>query len=121
VVAFASDPAPPGVAAPLASEPLPFLPGGAPLSASLPDWVVLSFASSLFCASARLETSMIITGARILAFIILRKDNTGPARLIPIDRESFLAFSGLCAGAAFGSNYSERRSLAMKGDASRAG
>jgi hypothetical protein len=86
------------------------------------DWAVLFFASSLFCASARLETSMIITGARILAFIgILRKDNTGPARLIPIDRESFLAFSGLCAGAAFGSNYSERRSLAMKGDASRAG
>jgi hypothetical protein len=30
VLAFASDPAPLGVAAPLASEPLPFLPGVGP-------------------------------------------------------------------------------------------
>jgi hypothetical protein len=69
VVAFASDSAPPGVAAPFASEPLPFLPGADPCPVSLRDGFALPFVWSLDCASAALGRRANTNVARTLAFI----------------------------------------------------
>jgi hypothetical protein len=69
VVALASDPAPPGVAAPFTSEPLPFFPGADTCPVSLPDWFALFFVWSLECASARLGRRANTIVARTLAFI----------------------------------------------------
>ena len=81
VVAFASDPAPPGVAAPFASEPLPFLPGADACPVSLPDWFALFFVWSLDCASARLGRRANIIVARTLAFIGVSSETLGVPRL----------------------------------------
>jgi hypothetical protein len=92
VVAFASDPlllVLPGVAAPLASDPLPFFPGADVCAGLSLGGFVLLFAWSLDCASARFgRTAKIIVDAKTLGFIGVSSETSGFTAFLPVEHWS---------------------------------